>query len=242
MTAFRASERLARARLAPRRRAMGDDPAARNWNRIGGLLTAVERVTGIPRAASLAVWMVECGGLSFTRGKPVLRFEPHVFFARWGENNAEAFDRHFQFGGRNGIAGKRWEQHRFREPGAAEWSRFHGEQPAEYRALALAAKLAGEDAACLCASFGGPQIMGFNHAAAGYPDAAAMRRAFARSERWQVLAFLDFCAAKDIIGHLGSGNWLAFASVYNGPGNAEAYAAKIAAAHETACRLTGDAR
>lgn len=242
MTPFRGSGRLAKARLTPRRRAAGDDPAARNWNRIGGLLQAVERETGIPRAAALAVWMVECGGLPFTRGKPVLRFEPHIFFARWGEQNAEAFDRHFQYGGRNGIEGKRWEQHRFRESGTADFARFHGDQSTEYRALALAAGLAGENTACLCASFGGPQIMGFNHGLAGYDSASGMRRAFARSERWQVLAFLDFCAAKDIIRHLKSGDWLSFASVYNGPGNAEAYAAKIAAAFETASRLLGDAR
>jgi hypothetical protein len=240
VTALRASERLAKARLAPRRRADGDDPAARNWNRIGGLLQAIERETGIPRAALLAVWMVECGGLPFTRGRPVLRFEPHVFFARWGEQNPQAFDRHFQYGGRNGIEGKRWEQHRFRESEREDWARFHGDQSKEYRALAVAAKLADEDTACLCASFGGPQIMGFNYAAAGYGSAAAMRRAFARSERWQVLAFLDFCAAKDIIGHLKARDWLSFASVYNGPGNSEAYAAKIAAAYDTARRLTGE--
>lgn len=241
MTPFRQSDRLAKARLMSRRRVDGDDPAARNWNRIGGLLAAVEREAGIPLAASLAVWMVECGGLPFTRGQPVLRFEPHIFFARWGEQNAETFDRHFQYGGRNGIEGKRWEQHRFRERDESDWARFHGDQSTEYRALALAAKLGGEDTACLCASFGGPQIMGFNHALVGYETATAMRRAFARSERWQVLAFLDFCAAKDIIRHLKSHDWLSFAAVYNGPGNAEAYAAKIAAAYDTARRLPGDA-
>lgn len=241
MTPLCQSERLAKARLRPRGPAEGDDPAARNWNRIGGLLEAVEREAGIPRAASLAVWMVECGGLPFTRGRPVLRFEPHVFYARWGEQNPGAFDQHFQFGGRNGIEGKRWEQHRFREREGAEWTRFHGDQSTEYRALALASKLAGEDTACLCASFGGPQIMGFNHAVAGYGNAAEMRRAFARSERWQVLAFLDFCAAKDIVRHLMCHDWLSFAAVYNGPGNAEAYAAKITAAYDTARRLTGDA-
>ena len=28
--------------------------------------------------------MVECGGLPFRRGQPVLRFENHVFFKQWG--------------------------------------------------------------------------------------------------------------------------------------------------------------
>ena len=80
-----------------------------------------------------------------------------------------------------------------------EWRPFHGDQAAEYQALALAIQLAGMETACQCASFGGPQIMGFNHAIAGHESAAGLFRAFGRSERWQVLAFFDFCAAKDIL-------------------------------------------
>jgi hypothetical protein len=49
-----------------------------------------------------------------------------------------------------------------------------------------------------------------------------------------VLGFLDFCAAKDILPALRRHDWLAFATVYNGPGNAESYAAKIAGAHAEA--------
>jgi hypothetical protein len=64
-----------------------------------------------------------------------------------------------------------------------------------------------------------------------------MCAAFARSERWQVCGFFDFCAAKDIIAALKTADWLGFARIYNGPGNAEAYAAKIAAAYEDACRI-----
>jgi len=79
--------------------------------------------------------------------------------------------------------------------------------------------------------------MGFNHDVIGYPTAEAMRQAFGRSERWQVCAFFDFCTAKDIIGALTARDWLGFARVYNGPGNAEAYAAKIAAAYDEAVRL-----
>lgn len=184
----------------------------------------------------LAVWTVECGGLDFRRGRPVLRFEPHVFFARWGTDNEEAFDAHFQFGGRMGVEGARWQGHRLRS-GADGWRRFHGEQEGEYEAFALARRLAGGEIACQCASFGGPQIMGFNHALVGYDSAEAMVRAFGRSERWQVLAFFDFCAAKGILDTLRTRDWKGFATVYNGPGNAEAYAAKLQAAHGEALAL-----
>ena len=191
----------------------------------------------MPPAAALAVWMVECGGLPFTRGRPVLRFEPHVFFERWGKENPEVFDARFQFGGRGGIEGRRWEQHRIRQPRDGEWRRFHGDQAAEYRAFGLAAKLAGREIACLSASFGGPQIMGFNHALIGYDCASTMAAAFGRAERWQVCGFFDFCLAKDIIAPLRTEDWRSFASVYNGPGNAEAYAAKIAGACDAAQKM-----
>jgi hypothetical protein len=207
------------------------------WNRIGGLLSKAGRIAGLKPPAMLAVWTVECGGLPFTRGNPVLRFEPHVFFARWGIRNEEVFDRHFRFGGRNGIEGAKWQNHMVRFNAGEEWRRFHGGQAAEHAVFRLAVKLAGHETAAQCASFGGPQIMGFNHVLAGYGTAHEMMRAFGRSERWQVLAFFDFCAAKDILKALRAQDWTAFAGIYNGPGNAEAYAGKIAAAHAEASQL-----
>jgi hypothetical protein len=237
--AFRHHAGLKRARLKPNRviATRSPSPVAQTWNRIGGLLSRLEGVSGIPSAASLAVWMVECGGLPFSRGRPVLRFEAHVFFERWGKHNNVLFDQHFQFGGRNGIEGARWLRHRFRPTGEDEWRSYHGDQVAEYEAFSLAERLADRETACLSASFGGPQIMGFNHAVAGYDSAAEMAKAFARSERWQVFGFLDFCAAKGIVDALNDEDWFAFATVYNGPGNAEAYAAKIAEAHHMSQQL-----
>lgn len=234
MTAAAASHRdnpaLVRARLAPARRMEGTSPLAVTWNRIGGLFARLGKVTGTAPAAALALWMVECGGLPFRRGRPVLRFENHMFFRHWGKDNQHLFDRHFQFGSHAGVEGRSWEQHRFRPSTDHDWRRFHGDQSTEYQVFALAAKLAGSEAACLSASFGGPQIMGFNHALIGYASASEMFGAFARAECWQVLAFFDFCSAKNLTEAMAAQDWRAFASVYNGPGNAEAYAARIAAA------------
>ena len=235
MTPFRSDARLARHALRAKMRISPSSPAAEMWNRIGGLLTKAGGIAGLDPAAMLAVWMVECGGLPFRRGRPVLRFEAHVFFARWGQQNEDLFDQHFRFGGRHGIEGAKWQNHALRDGGAMEalpWRSGDG-----IRGLRRGRRLAGEETACLCASFGGPQIMGFNHAVVGHDSAAEMFRAFGRSERWQVLAFFDFCAAKDILTALKGHDWSAFATVYNGPGNAAAYAAKIAEAHAEAQRI-----
>ena len=206
-------------------------------NRIGGLLMRLGEATGIAPPLALAVWMVECGGAGFVRGRPILRFENHKFHRLWGKDNETRFDKHFQFGGHGGIEGRPWEQHRFRASPGTEWRRFHGDQEAERAVLAFAARLAGRETACRCASFGGPQIMGFNHDLIGYGSASDMARAFSRSERWQVCGFFDFCRAKDLVSSLRTGDWHAFAAVYNGPGNAGAYAARMADAHARALAL-----
>ncbi len=234
---LRTDPALARVRLAPRKPLPDATAMAITWNRIGGLLGRLCARLGIAPAAALAVWKVECGSLAFVRGRPVLRFEAHVFFNRWGKDHEALFDQHFQFGGRNSIDGARWEQHRFRRNEKDEWRRFHGDQSTEYQALGLAERLAGRETASLCASFGGPQIMGFNHDVIGYDTAHAMRQAFGRSERWQVCGFFDFCAAKNVTEALKIQDWAAFATTYNGHGNAAAYASKIAEAHTEACLL-----
>ncbi len=237
MTSFGSDLRLQRHPLKARPQIAPVNAMAGMWNRIGGLLSKAGRLADLEPPAMLAVWMVECGGLPFKRGKPVLRFEPHVFFARWGAGNEALFDRHFRFGGRNGIEGAKWQGHMVRFSESDDWRRFHGEQEAEHAVFRLAVKLAGHETASQCASFGGPQIMGFNHALVGYGTAYEMVQAFGRSERWQVLAFFDFCAGKDILESLRAQDWTAFAAVYNGPGNAGSYATKIAAAHAEASQL-----
>lgn len=226
---FKDDHQLRRARLQP---ATVADPqtsfaASRAllaaWLEVGGLLRILGKKSGIAPECALAVWQVESGGLPFVPGRPVLRLECHKLWEEWGHREPERFDAHFQFGGRGGIAGVSWAGHRFRERGS-EWRNFHGSQQLEYKAFALARRLAGIEAACRASSFGGPQIMGFNHEKLGYPNAAALYRAFARSLRAQVLGFFDFCQSENLNAALISSDWHAFARIYNGPGRTDAYA------------------
>lgn len=208
------------------------------YNRVGGLFWHLARLTGIESQAALAVWAVESSSADFRRGHPILRFENHILFSRWGKDNEASFDAHFQFGGRNGISGNRWEQHRFRLSPGDEWRKFHGDQAREYEVFNLAARLASREIACQSASFGGPQIMGFNHDVIGYRSATELWKAFSTSERWHVFGFFDFCKSKDLIDTIRQKRWHDFASVYNGVGNANVYAEKIARAYAEACELS----
>lgn len=239
---FRDDPVLVRTRLKPRPPAVLPDdeslrPLATAFNRIGGLLAALSRRAAIAPEAALAVWRVESGPLPFIRGRPVLRFEVHKYFDHWGRHNEDRFDGHFQFGGRAGVEGKPWTAQRYRLDRSGPWQSFHGNQASEYTVFRFAARLGGTEAACLSASFGGPQILGSNHALLGYPDAASLFRAFRASERWQVCGFFDFCRSHGLFEALRDRNWEDFARVYNGPGQAEAYARLIAAAYAGACEL-----
>lgn len=192
---------------------------ALTYNRLGGLMEALGAVTTIDPIAMLAVWHVESGGRSFVPGRAVLRFENHKFYKSWGSTHRLRFDHHFRFGGRLGIPGKAHQHHQFRLGDGKPWQWNHvDDQQVEYAAFRLAASLATAEAASLAASWGGPQIMGFNHRACGYPTAGALADAFQVDERWHVLGFADFCRSHDLIGLLQRLDWFTFGQRYNGDG------------------------
>lgn len=197
------------------------------YNRIGGLLRVLADEVDIPLAAALAVWMVESGTWGFEQDRPLLRFEVHKFWQHWGAGHAETFRRHFQFGGDDGVTGRAWSNHKFRNNENSAWQTFHGNQYTEYNAFDFAMSLAGKELACLSASFGGPQILGSNHGRLGYDTAAKLFDAFKSSERWHVAGFFDYCASENILGLLARLDWHGFAAVYNGPGQADTYAELI---------------
>jgi len=199
---------------------------ARTYNRIGGLVDRLGAVIEIDPLAALAVWMVESGGRAFVKNEPVLRFENHVYWDRWGGDHAATFDQHFVFGG-HGAIGKRWEGHKWRKDRKDAWKSFHGTQAGEYEVYRFAKTLSGRELAAQSASWGGTQVMGFNHALTGYASACDMVDAFMDDERWQVLGFFDFCRSAGLIGAIKAQDWVTFGNGYNGPGGGASYGPKL---------------
>lgn len=205
---------------------------AQTYNAIGGLVDTFAKRLDIDPVAVLAVWYVESGGRSFTPGKPVLRLENHKFFKFWGVDHEPLFDKHFQFGGHAGVPGASHKNHKFRNKATDAWRSVHVDsQDREYEAFALAEKLGGREAASLSSSFGGPQIMGFNHRSCGYLSANAMADAFGLDQRWQVLGFYDFCKTNNLIDEVKNKQWIPFGQKYNG--NGAVYGPKLKAAYDT---------
>lgn len=218
------------------------------FNRLGGLLGAVAADTGTPVAAALAVWYVESGGRSHTPGAAIIRFENHLFWDAWGSEHPADYDAHFQHGGRAGVSGERWKNHRWREGVSGPFHTFHGNQDREYQVLSFSAGLAGFATAVKCISIGGPQILVSNHRMIGYATPTEMYNAFqGQDERWQVLGFFDFCQFKfrhgsrrgELLRALRARDWRTFARGYNGSGKVEEYAGKLRNAYDQAMILLG---
>lgn len=159
-----------------------------------------------------AVYEVESGGKAFgPDGRPLILFEPHVFSRLTGHR----FDaRH------GGVSYPTWGEKPYKKTQAERWDQ-----------LLYAAKL-DRDAAYKSASYGAPQIMGFNHAACAFPTVHEFVAAMSRSARDQLFAFCQFVLFNKYDDELREHRWAEFARRYNGPGYAKnAYDRKLAAAH-----------
>lgn len=112
------------------------------------------------------------------------------------------------------------------------WTREHyGNWQREKERLAEAIAL-DRDAALKSASWGKFQIMGFNHAAAGFQRLQDFVNAMYDSEGAQLQAFVEFVLHEKLDDEMRERRWADFARRYNGPGyRANRYDTKLAAAY-----------
>jgi hypothetical protein len=154
---------------------------------------------------------VEAAGFGFDHaGRPKMLFEPHIF---WQNLSGAERDAAVQAG----LAYPAW------RPGDYPPDSY----PRLYKAMQI-----NEDAALNSCSWGLPQILGENHAPAGYPTPHDMVGAFCDGEDEQIAAMVRFICARNLHGTLQARNWAAFARGYNGPAYARNnYDRKLAVAY-----------
>jgi len=146
---------------------------------------------------------------------PKILFEAHIF-----NRQTQGKFRHSH----PNLSGARWNRALY-VGGQAEWVRL-------YKAMQLAPR-----AALMSASVGRYQIMGFNHAAAGFATVEQFWDAMKESETRQLGAFVSFIESKKLGPALRKisnvhADCIAFAKGYNGTGfAANNYHVKIARAH-----------
>lgn len=169
---------------------------------------------GIDEPSVRAIMEVEAGGSGFYKdGKLKCLYEPHIAYRETLDlaTRSALVDA--------GLAYKNW---------------VSGKYPkTSFERIDLCVAIAGERIAALSTSWGGGQMMGFNHETAGYSDPVAMVRAFADSEAAQLDGMLKFITSQPaMFNALKRRDWAGFASRYNGSKyKVNRYDTKLAAAY-----------
>lgn len=201
-------------------------------NAAAGLGCTVAQIRAVWEVESGGGWFVDVradilaadgpGGFIDGPNLPKILFEAHVFDRETGGR--------FRASHPN-LSSRTWNRSLY-VGGQAEWLRLH-------RAMALDRR-----AALRSASVGGAQIMGFNHALAGFDTVEAFWDAMKVSEAAHLAAFASFILNRKLVSALraisnSANDCIAFAKGYNGSGfAANNYHVKIAAAH---ARFSGGA-
>jgi hypothetical protein len=208
---------------------------AATWNRSGNLLASLAGNFKFETGAAVAVFCTESGGAGFRDGRLLIRFENHHFFRHWGKANPQRFADHFQFN-----AQKPWTAHLWRPSPSALFEKVHENQSSEWRCFEFARTL-DDAAAKLSISMGGPQILGSNHADAGFESVEEMFDAFSSGEKRQIIAFFDFLQGTSThppkILALQKLDFIRFAELYNGPGNAAEYGSRLSGTYDAFQKL-----
>lgn len=190
--------------------------AGRALKMTGADIENVAAYLGCEVAALKAVMAVESSGKGFdAKNRPIILFEPHVFYRNLGANREEAVSL--------GLAYPKWGQHPYPRGNDAQYVRLE------------AARQINNEAAFRSISVGLGQILGENFRAAGHQSAGEMFVTAADSEGAQLMQMAHFIKANKLDDELRAKNWAGFARGYNGAGYAKnAYDVKLAKAYQRA--------
>lgn len=216
------------------------------WNKYGNLIQLLSNLLDVDKEALLAVIAIESSGNAFSKsGKPIIRFENHIFWKYWGKNNPTQFDNFYMFAkdanGKSRADGKNWLGHWFRSSTTDVWHEMHKTlseetQQLEWQAFEKARTL-DDKTAIYSTSFGLGQVIGFNALQAGYQDVDEFVNDMS-SEKLQLISVIEFIKNnKTMLEALRQNDFVSFAKVYNGPGQPAVYGEKIKNVYDEAKKL-----
>lgn len=198
-------------------------------------LTAAASRLGTDTRTIAAVMAVESSGKGIGPDGPIIRLEVHKLWT-WAEVFLrDDIDTRFRVRGPRAWEGHEW---RPKPPQPTDkpdsgWKPMHGKQADEHAALRLA-KGIDTEASIRATSYGLGQILGDHWRRCGFASAGDFEAAQA-TEAGQVDTMARFIAADALmVGALRTRNWLRFAALYNGSGQVDWYAGKLAAAYARA--------
>ncbi len=170
-----------------------------------------------------AILDIESNGHGFQQGQMVIRFEARVFAGYISRN---IFDAHFRYDPDDVFSG--W----YRNTIHNEWVAYHDNQVREWEALDIAMGI-DKEKALLSTSMGSAQVMGFNHARVGFPSATKMFEALGNDEIYHIISFFNYLISdKQLSEAIQAKDWRTIATLYNGPGAVDLYAARLEKAYK----------
>lgn len=197
--------------------------AKKIWDKYKDLLKTLSESLKIDPIITASVLCVESSGQGFANGKMIIRFENHIFWKFWGKFHSDIFNQFFKF-----DLNKKWQGHQFRRTVVDDWVDFHNKgQKGEWEAFNFAYSFDSHFALCSI-SIGMPQLMGFNYKKVGYDSIEEMFKDFSSGEDKQIVGLFEFINnTPNAISALQKEDFVTFAKLYNGSGQAEVYANKI---------------
>ncbi|BCM83573.1 N-acetylmuramidase domain-containing protein [Methylobacterium indicum] len=199
-------------------------------NTIIAAILAAAPAQGVEPAGLLAVVQTETGGRPFETAdldpsdgiEPCMLYERHVAYRLFKAKGAAALKE----AKRQGLVVPKWQG-----PGSPQYA----DQKTSAGRLALIARAAALDPeiAYASCSIGLFQVMGGNHAAAGFGSAKEMHDVLTRGGiEAHIACGIAFMRSKGLLKHLAARDWAAFAKGYNGTAyKKNAYDRKLADAY-----------
>ena len=167
----------------------------------------------------MAITQVESGGSGYDpQGRIKVLFEKHKFYAHTVGQVRDAAVK-------AGLARRKW---------ISPANGGYSDQPNNPAALKLLTQaMALDEAAALkSASYGAGQIMGENYKLCGWETVEDFVSDMVESEDAQIQAMFGFLKGRSLVDEMQAKDFAAIAGAYNGPGQVDAYAAKMRAAYK----------
>ena len=155
---------------------------------------------------------------STRNGRIKILFEKHKFYAHTFGEGRDAAEK-------AGLARKKW---------ISPANGGYRDQPNNPAALKLLTKAMAIDAAAALksASYGAGQIMGENYKLCGWETVEDFVSDMVESEDAQIQAMFGFLKGRSLVDEMQAKDFAAIARAYNGPGQVDAYAARMRAAYK----------
>ncbi|MEM5878758.1 MAG: N-acetylmuramidase domain-containing protein [Candidatus Aenigmatarchaeota archaeon] len=153
-------------------------------------------------------------------GRPIIRFELHLFLDGLADNVFNVASQHFL------VGNIRFLDHYYRISPSSQWVYYHTSQEQEYIAFTLA-RAFDNHRATLSTSYGIGQIMGFHYQRLGFLSPNDMYLASFDKTAQEEMFIKFILSNRKLVDAINSKDFDSVARIYNGSANVQEYASRL---------------